>query len=103
VSAAQVSFELLCRAFEAVDSQHDGPAPAALKIFSEWKGAARRGHEAHPVGTVAEFEELWPWYLTGMLYASTGATARDAGHRRGRHQLILAEGAKNEGNKEGDH
>lgn len=75
--ATLVSFELLCRAFEAVDRQHDGPAPAAFKILNGWEEAARRGHEAHPVGTVAEFEEQWPWYLTGMLYASTGATARE--------------------------
>jgi hypothetical protein len=77
VNEAQVSFELLCRVFEAADRQHDGPALTALTIIGRWKEVARKGYEAHSVGTVAEFDELWPRYLTGMLFASTRETARE--------------------------
>jgi hypothetical protein len=75
VSAPPVSFELLCRALETADLRHDGPAPEALSLIEGWREAARTGHYLHPVGAVAEFDGLWPWYLTGMLYASTRATA----------------------------
>ncbi len=55
--------------------REEGPAPRAFTLIDGWKEAARAFHSTHRVATAADFEELWPWLLTGMSHAITRAVS----------------------------
>ncbi len=54
---------------EAKQGREEGPARRAFDLIDAWKEAARTGHALHMVATVTDFDELWPWLLTGMCHA----------------------------------
>lgn len=71
----QLPLERRGNSLEAREGREEGPAQRAFRLLDGWKEAARRGHALHPVATVTNFEELWPWLLTGMCHAETRAVA----------------------------
>lgn len=46
-------------------------------LIARWKRSAASAYPLAPVATVASFDRLWPWLLTGMLMAETRQTVEE--------------------------
>jgi hypothetical protein len=71
VISDKLIFEQRGSSLEAEEGREESLALCAFRLLEGWKEAARTGHALHPVATVTDFDELWPWLLTGMCYAVT--------------------------------